>query len=195
MSGNDQHESPVSRLRRVRAVAIVVALVLAVPAADAALRAVVPAEDGARASPATGLDANALAGVGGPEAFLDRLEALATVDVTGSGGTGQGSAGPSDVEAPEVPAAFASEIGFLDGARDVRVSDGGAVVGYVMEGDAREVLEQLNRHMEAAGWAGVALGDRWGATYVKNEGACTWALASCTQVGAATSVVVRWVAS
>ncbi len=195
MSGNDQHESSVSRLRRVRAVAIVVALVLAAPAIDAVLRVALPAEDGARASPVAGLDANALAGAGGPEAFLGRLEALAAVGSVEPDGAGSSAVGQSAANTPEVPSAFISEIGFLDGARDVRVSDGGAVVGYVMEGDAQEVLEQLNRHMEAAGWAGVALGDRWGATYVKNEGACTWALASCTQVGAATSVVVRWVAS
>ena len=175
----------VPRTRRMRAVAIVAALVLAAPAVDAVLRAAPPPGGDARGSPVAGLDANALAGAGGPEAFLDRLEALADAGAQTSGAANGAS----------VPGAFAREIGFLDGARDVRVSEGGAVVGYLVEGDAEEVLERLNCNMEALGWTCVPLGEQWGSTYVKGGGACTWALASCTQVGTATSVVVRCVAS
>lgn len=92
-----------------------------------------------------------------------------------------------------LPPYFEQEIGLLAGARDVRVSEDGCVVGYVMDESPPETFERLCMHMRGAGWTEVPLGNIMGATFIKEEGSCTWALASCVEVGCSTSVVFRCV--
>lgn len=93
----------------------------------------------------------------------------------------------------KLPSYFEQEIGLLADARDVRVNEDGCVVGYVMDESPSTVLELLRTHMRNAGWAEIPLGDISGATFVKEDGSCTWALASCIEVGCSTSVVFRCV--
>ena len=93
-----------------------------------------------------------------------------------------------------LPSYFEQEIGLPVGARDVRVNGDGSVVGYVMDKSPPTAFEQLCSHMEDAGWTEVPLGNILGATFVKEGGACTWALASCVEIGCSTSVVFRCVA-
>ena len=93
-----------------------------------------------------------------------------------------------------LPSYFEQEIGLPAGARDVRVNGDGSVVGYVMDESPPTAFKRLCSHMEDAGWTEVPLGSVLGATFVKEEGSCTWALASCVEVGCSTSVVFRCVA-
>ena len=90
-----------------------------------------------------------------------------------------------------VPEAFEREIGLLPNARDVRVSDDGQVVGYVVEGAERVVAADVEALLLGKGWAALPLEGVSGATFVKNSGSLRWALATCTQVSSAVSVVTR----
>lgn len=92
-----------------------------------------------------------------------------------------------------LPEFFEKEIGFLAGARDVRSSGAGRVVGYLVDDGSREALESVRRLMSRAGWSEVSLGGEQGATFVKEGGDCTWALVTCTQTVSATAVVYRCV--
>lgn len=154
--------------RLAKAIAIVIALVLLAPVSDLLLRKGDPVE--ADSSPAVGLDAATLIKGGDPEKVLARLEE---------------AAGLSD----EVPFWFQRELGLPDDARDVRA--GGTTVSYVVDGECGWVFDRVKDAMAKAGWTCVPLGHMEGATFLKKNGACTWALATCTQVGSATSVVFR----
>ena len=161
-----------ARFRALKAVAVVLAIVVAVPGADVLARFFTPSET---ASADEGLAAGVLIEPGDAQTSLERIEAVAAAD---------------DADVPE---AFADEIGFLPDARDIRVSSGGEVVGYVVPGSAESVFAQIAERMKANGWTEVPLGEEVeGATFVKSSGACTWALITCTQVGEDTSVVARW---
>ena len=159
------------RMRALKAVAIVMALLLMVPGVEAIVR--VAGGTAAYGSTAGGIDAQSLVQAPDPFAALDRVDEFV-------------AAGNADV-----PEEFSREIGFLPGASDIRVDATGSVVGYAVAGDAGEALDGLVAHMEARGWTAVSLGGVDGATFVKEGGSCTWALATCTQVDDATSVVVR----
>lgn len=163
----------VSYKRLAAAIAIVAAIVVAVPLSDAVLRAL-DAQSAVVVEP-VGLNAGALLQGDSAEDVMTRLEEAAAAE---------GTAG-------DAPAWFQGEIGFLPGARDVRVGSGGAVVGYIVSGDCGDVLEQLCAHMGKHGWSSVPLGEVCGATFVKEGGTCAWALATCTQVSSSTSVVFR----
>lgn len=90
-----------------------------------------------------------------------------------------------------LPEAVASEMALPPGVRDVRTSGDGSVVGFVAEGDAVDVMDRMTAGMVAKGWSRIALGGVEGATFVKSEGKCTWAMVTATQVGGSVSVVVR----
>lgn len=160
-------------LRLLRAIAIVLAIVVAAPGVEAMFK-VMGARQAAQSAEA-GLHAAALADSGDAFAALDRIEAVAS---------------PS---APDLPEAFSSEVGILPGAQDVRAYEGGAIVGYTVSDAADQALARLVSHMEARGWTSVPLGDTCGATFVKQGGSCTWVLATCTQMDKVTSVVERCV--
>ena len=155
--------------RPVKALIIVVAIVLAVPAADLWLRSVGIGQE-AGFTPLS-LDAASLIVGNDPDEALAKIEEL--VQRTG-----------------DVPEWFESEIGILPGARDVRAS--GPVVGYVVEVGCEKALEDVEALMEMRGWTCVPMGDVNGATFLKESGPCTWAFVTCTQAGSATSVVTRY---
>ena len=158
-------------MRGLKAVAVVLAILVMAPGVEAITRIVVPTQI-------------AEANVGG----IDASELLVGADANAALGRIEGMLAESG---PEAPAWFREEIGFLPGARDVRVSGDGDIIGYVVPGYAHDVFERLVENMEAAGWASVPLGGVEGATFVKSAGTCTWTLCTCTQVGSDTSVVVR----
>lgn len=159
-------------MRLLRAVVVVCAIVFAAPLADRAAGAV--PEEPTESAPVVGICASELLAGGDAEAALANIERLAETD---------------DGPPGEVPAWFLEEIGFMPNARDVRW--GTSVMGYVVDGESAAVLEQLCLRMQLRGWRCVPLGDVGGATFLKDVGQCTWALATCTQVGDATSVVIR----
>lgn len=96
-----------------------------------------------------------------------------------------------DAVGGEVGSAFMEEVGLLPGASDVRVSNGGAVVGYSVEGDASDAIARIDTDLSEKGWTGVSLGELEGETFVKKEGVYRWMLVTATQVGESTSVVER----
>ena len=157
--------------RLLKALAIVLVVFLAVPGVDAVIRGT-PSRQSADAA-GLGIDSRFLTEAGDAESSLGRIEELA-------------SAGAADV-----PDAFAEEVGFLPGARDVRVSGDGSVVGYVVSQSCSDALDLIAEQMETGGWTAVSLGRVEGATFIKPEGVHRWALITCTQVDASTSVVVR----
>lgn len=115
--------------------------------------------------------------VGGPslDALLARLEETSKAD--------EG----------DLPGYFEAELGLIEGARDVRVNDGGNTVGYVVDRAPSDAIDTISDLMKQKGWLHVSLGNDGGATFVKRDGVCTWALVTCTEVGDATSVVYRCV--
>ena len=164
-----------SHAKRLIAAVVVVAVIVFSPIAiDSAFNTAEAEESDAMSANAEGLDAQALIGGKDASTVLEELEDAAKADGFKA-----------------VPPVFFDEIGFLPDARDVRVSADGAIVGYVVDDGVEEALANLLLHMEARGWAGVSLGGVDGYTFLKDSGQCTWVLATCTQVGDVTSVVMR----
>lgn len=159
-------------VRLARAVVVVCAIVLAAPLIDGAAGAA--AAEPPNSIPAEGIHAGELLAGGDAETALARIEHRAET---------------ADDALSEASAWFLEEIGFLPNARDVRWS--GSVAGYVVDDESAAVFGQLRLHMQRRGWRCVPLGDVDGATFLKGFGQCSWALATCTQVGEATSVVIR----
>lgn len=161
----------VARKRLLKAMAVVVAMVLAAPASDALVQAVggKPQAEGLFG----GIDAAAIVGADDALDAVDLIERAAQ----------QGRGSPSD--------SFLSEVGLLAHARDVRVYGEGQVVGYMVDCRAEEAMARIDEQMQKRGWSAVPLGGIDGATYVKNAGAYRWVLVNCPEIGSATSVVVR----
>lgn len=160
-------------MRLAKAVSIVAALVLLVPVVDS-LGAFGDGEV-AIASSSGGIDAQTIIGDADPLGFVERV------------------GGAADASGTMPPAAFIEEVGLLPGCRDVRVNATGAIVSYIVDAPADSVAAELGVRMAERGWNEVALGAVEGSTYVKDEGSCVWALATCIQVGSSTSVVFRCV--
>lgn len=161
----------VPRGRLFAALLIAAALVLSVPVADALIGWCRETGQAASGQPIVGLGKPGAAG--DPLAVLDGIEV--DIDATGA----------------PVPDYFAEEVGLPEAYRDVRVDGTGRIVGCVVDGRADEVIAGIVGHMEDRGWTAVPLGQAEGATFVKAGGACTWVLATCTQIGDSTSVVYR----
>lgn len=157
--------------RACAAAAICAALVATVPISDAISRQLFMPED-TKASLQWGLDARAISSLDALES-LDRIERIA--------------AERSDA----LPMVFSQEAGLPSGAHDVRVSDGGNVVGCLVEASEDEAMAVVGEEMCAKSWTEVPLGGVNGATYIKDKGSCRWVLVTCTQVNEETSVVYR----
>lgn len=157
--------------RLVAALAIVAGMVFSIPFVDAAFFADSGAGDSDEAH--FGVRADSVLRAASPNEVLENIDRLVM-----QGGE-------------PVPEWFQAEVGLLPNARDVRTGSAGRVVGYVVDCDVDEALACLEAHMGALGWTGVPLGQGDGFTFVKSSGSCTWALVTCTQVGSATSVVLR----
>lgn len=159
--------------RLLMAAVIVVALVATVPITSLVFKDV--PSPSAQAMADGGIHAASIVDEGDADGTLNRLEKLAEASQT------------------QLPAYFEEEIGLLDGARDVRADDTGRVVGFLVDITSHEAFGCVRENMAKAGWSEISLGDAEGATFVKEGGACTWALVTCTQVGSATAVVYRCV--
>ena len=169
-------EDPVRPYRLIKATAIVMAVLLMAPGAQMIghLFGVSRAHQ-ALAQGADGLDASAIVQAPGAFEALERLEAQAEACTVG------------------LPETFSREIGTLPDARDLRANAEGTVVGYLVDGSEDDALERVIADLEGKGWTSVPLGGVCGATFVKDSGACTWAVATCAEVGDSTSVVIRTV--
>ena len=110
-----------------------------------------------------------------PDAALDEIEARL------------------DGVASTAPVQFAEEAGLPSGARNVRVSDDGMVLGFSVDGEPDEAIASIDEIMKAKGWVAVDLGGIDGKTYLKNEGLYAQVVMTATQVGGSTSVVMRCV--
>ena len=168
---SERAREAVMRRRLASALLVVVALIASVPVSGAFIGKAPAAET--NAPPFTGVHAQALSHAGDIDSMANLLE-----DMARAGGEAS------------VPAWFQRDIGFLPDARDVR-TDGISTVGYLVDDVGDDVLVSLIAHMEARGWTAVPLGDVEGATFVRQAGTCTWALATCTPVGSPTSIVFR----
>ena len=164
--------------RLFKAVLAVCAVVFSVPCVDAVVRFTQGGQEPVAVGAIDrGIDSAALLDSADAFGSLERIEAVAQeVGVA-------------------IPGPFSTEVGLLPGARDIRVSSRGDVVGYLVDKGSAETLDEVNRHMRAGGWTEVPLGGVQGATFVKSKGECTWALITCTQVDASTAVIVRTVVS
>ena len=151
-----------------------IAIVVAIVFCPAAIGLVLPGqttEESMRARSAFSLAQDAST----PDAALDEIEARL------------------DGAASTAPAQFAEEAGLPFGARDVRVSDDGMVVGFSIDDEPDEAIATIDEIMEAKGWTAVDLGGIDGKTYVKNEGLYAQVVMTATQVGGSTSIVMRCV--
>ena len=92
-----------------------------------------------------------------------------------------------------VPSWFARELFSLDGARSIRVSAAGDVVGFVVSSDEETSMARFREVLCQGGWTESETGIEGCSVFVKREGECRWAMVSCVPVGDATSVVVRCV--
>ena len=92
-----------------------------------------------------------------------------------------------------VPQWFAQELFPLDGMRDIRVSAGGGVVGFVVSSDEEAALDRFRAKLQQGGWVESGTGVEGCSVFMKGGGTCRWAMISCIPVGDATSVVVRCV--
>ncbi len=90
-----------------------------------------------------------------------------------------------------VPSWFAQELFPLDGARDVRVSAEGSVVGFVVPSGEESSMARFREELQQVGWTEAETGIEGCSVFVKGEGTCRWAMISCIPVGDATSVVAR----
>ena len=95
------------------------------------------------------------------------------------------------LDAQAVPGWFGEEVLSLEGAHGVMALDDWSVVGFSTDEAADEALARSVQEMREKGWIGYESGIEGVVTFTKGEGACSWAMLSCTQVGGETSVVVR----
>ena len=161
----------VIKRRRIAATLIVAAIVLAAPASSLVLGRQAAEHSGEAAS---ALHASSIVCETDPLATLSALEEAVAID-------------------DAAPAYFLEEIGLVDGAYDVRASADGRVVGYSVDLDAQKAEQALTTLMSQSGWSEVPLGQDGAATFVKDDGRCTWALVTCTQAEGATCIVYRCV--
>ena len=174
----------ISRARLAKAVAATALLVISVPAIGALSElgagecspdayGATGAEEASLAQ--AGIDARTLIGRGDALGFLSRLEEASTI------------------EEAAVPEAFEEEVGLPVKYRDLRVSESGTVIGFVVDASAEAAASDVRSRMAKGGWSEVPLGSIEGATFVKAGGKCSWTLVTCTQAGPATNVVYRCV--
>lgn len=91
----------------------------------------------------------------------------------------------------DIPKKVQDEVGFPDECRDVRVGAAESVVSYVVDEDAQWAKSDLDDRMRRSGWTSVDAAGVSAGTYVKEEGECRWVLATFTQSGSSTNVVMR----
>lgn len=89
------------------------------------------------------------------------------------------------------PEGFAEELFSVEGFEEVRVSDGGDVVGFLLRDSAEEAFAALKGRLEANGWAFVESGIENAGSFAKSGGVYQSCFLSCTEVAGSTAVVVQ----
>lgn len=89
------------------------------------------------------------------------------------------------------PEGFAEELFNVEGFEEIRVSDGGDVVGFLLRDSAEEAFAALKRRLEANGWAFVESGIENAGSFAKSGGVYQSCFLSCTEVAGMTAVVVQ----
>ena len=169
---------PAQSGRLVRAIAIVVVMVFAPAVVDMLLSLSSSAETPSAEviAPADGGPVSYQEGRT-PDEVLDRAEELLGETLS------------------PIPVWYSEQVGLPSGAREVRVSADGTVVGFILDGSSDSAVDDMGDRMRAHGWTSADLGGIDGKTYIKTGGEPEWIVMTATQVGSSTSVVMRRVES
>ena len=90
-----------------------------------------------------------------------------------------------------LPVGLVDELFGVEGFEDVRVSEGGDVVGFLSHDAADETFAALKGRLEENGWTFVESGIENAASFAKPGGAYQACFLSCTEVAGMTAVVVQ----
>lgn len=113
----------------------------------------------------------------------------------GGSGSGDGDAAVSlageqtGIEA--VPPWFEEELFALGGAKSVRVSGEGGVVGFLCAHSAESEFSQIECELTRKGWVESETGIEGCSVFVKEGGVCLWTMVSCVPMREGSSVVVQ----
>lgn len=91
----------------------------------------------------------------------------------------------------KVPEWFAHDLFDLEGFEVVAATGDWSVAWLSTQLAPGEALDLVAERMSTSGWTGYESGAENQATFVREEGSCRWAMASCFQVGGSTDVVMR----
>ncbi len=89
------------------------------------------------------------------------------------------------------PEWFEQEILSCDELDGVIATSDWSTVGFYMQGSVSDVFKELSEEFINKGWLGYSSGVDGSATYMKEEGVCTWMMVSCTEIEDTVSVVLR----
>ena len=90
-----------------------------------------------------------------------------------------------------VPSWFEEELFSLGGAKSVRVSGGGGVVGFSCANSAESEFSQIEGELTRKGWVESETGIEGCSAFVKEGGVCLWTMVSCVPMREGSSVVVQ----
>lgn len=90
-----------------------------------------------------------------------------------------------------VPSWFEEELFSLGGAKSVRVSGGGGVVGFSCANSAESEFSQIGGELTRKGWIESETGIEGCSVFVKEGGVCLWTMVSCVPMREGSSVVVQ----
>lgn len=93
-------------------------------------------------------------------------------------------------EVDSLPAWFEESLFSSAEASELYASESDGVYGLIMNAPVVDVFSSICKSMEDRGWLRVESGLDYCSTFLRESGAPSWALVSCTPVGNATSVVV-----
>ena len=188
-------KTPSRAARTARAAAVVAAVTFAPACANAlagilpgavvwetasALRGEGPAQNGVSAGERPSmLDASGALGREGTIAGLLGEDIVPS----GDGGSSDGAA----------ESTIARDLFSLEGKEDVRISEDGAVVGYLSDADAIAAYETAASELEGTGWTCVSEGSGTAGSFAKDEGAFSLCYVSCVDVAGRSAVVVQCV--
>ena len=91
----------------------------------------------------------------------------------------------------KAPGWFAHDLFSLEGFEVIAATDDWSVAWLSTQLASGEALELIAERMGSSGWTGYESGAENQATFVREEGSCRWAMASCFQTGGSTDVVMR----
>lgn len=90
-----------------------------------------------------------------------------------------------------VPPWFEEELFALGGAKSVRVSGEGGVVGFLCAHSAESEFSRIEGELMRKGWVESETGIEGCSVFVKEGGVCLWTMVSCVPMREGSSVVVQ----